>query len=120
MVQEYPIPGSETNWGIGDLVQEEVYSNLRKINEEAAKEKATSGDSQQIGDFWSTGMDSAKADRLGIQPIEKELKMIDDIKDVNGVIKTMIALEPIGTGIFYSGFYVAQDEKNSEIMALHI
>ncbi len=115
-----PIPASETNWGIGDIVQEEIYTNLKKINEDAAKEKAASGDSQQIGDFWSTGMDSAKADRLGVQPIAKELAMIDGIGNVKDVIATMNQLEPLGINIFYSGFYVGQDEKKSDVMALHL
>ena len=115
-----PIPASETSWGIGNLVEEEVYSNLKKINEDAVKSKATSGDSQQIGDFWSTGMDSAKADKLGVDPLQKQLQMIDGIKDIDGVVKTMTALEPLGLDIFYSGFYVGQDEKNSEMMTVHM
>jgi putative endopeptidase len=115
-----PIPASETSWGIGNVVEEEVYANLRKINEDAASQKATSGDSQQIGDFWSTGMDSAKADKLGVTPLQEELEQIDQIKNVNDVVKTMTALEPLGLDIFYSGIIVGQDEKNSEIMTLHI
>jgi putative endopeptidase len=115
-----PIPSTESNWGIGDKVQEEIYTNLRKINEDAAKEKATSGDSQQIGDFWSTGMDSAKADKLGLQPIEKELKMISDVKDVKDAISVMVALEPLQVGLFYGGYTVGQDPKNSEVMAVQM
>ncbi|HET6990047.1 MAG TPA: M13 family metallopeptidase N-terminal domain-containing protein, partial [Bacteroidia bacterium] len=60
-----PIPSTNASWGIGNKVQEEIYTSLRKINEDAAKTKATSGDLQQIGDFWATGMDSVKADKLG-------------------------------------------------------
>ncbi len=114
-----PIPGSESNWGIGDLVQEEVYSKLRKISEDAAKANAAAGtDTKKIGDFWSTGMDSAKADKIGITPLAAELDRIGKVKDVKGVVETMTALDPLQTGIFYAGFYITQDAKNSEVMTL--
>src|SRR5690348_10474688 len=35
-----PIPASESNWGIGNVVREELYTNLRKINEDAAASSA--------------------------------------------------------------------------------
>ena len=33
----HPIPASEAGWGMGDLVREEHYDQLRKVSEEAAK-----------------------------------------------------------------------------------
>lgn len=114
-----PIPASETNWGIGKMVNDEIYNKLKTINEDAANANAADGtDTKKIGDFWSTGMDSAKADKLGTQPLQKEIEMINAAKDVNGIVQTMIALEPLQCGFFYSGFYVTQDPKNSEVMGV--
>ncbi|MDQ3110846.1 MAG: M13 family metallopeptidase, partial [Bacteroidota bacterium] len=114
-----PIPGSETNWGIGKIVREEIYNNLKKINQEAASANAAEGtDTKKIGDFWSTGMDSVKADKLGTQPLQKQLDMISAVKDVKGIVQTMVALEPLQVGFFYAGFYVTQDAKNSEVMGV--
>lgn len=114
-----PIPGSETNWGIGKIVREEIYNNLKKINQEAAASNAAEGtDTKKIGDFWSTGMDSVKADKLGTQPLQKQLDMISAVKDVKGIVQTMVALEPLQVGFFYAGFYVTQDAKNSEVMGV--
>jgi putative endopeptidase len=116
-----PIPGSETNWGIGKMVNEEIYANLKKINEEAAKENAAKGtDSQKIGDFWATGMDSAKADKLGLSPLSKELKMISDCKDVKDIVQAMIVMQPLQCEFFYGGMYIGQDAKNSSVMAMQI
>ena len=116
-----PIPASETNWGIGDLVQEEIYKNLRKINEAADSANAAEGtDTRKIGDFWGTGMDSAKADQLGLNPIANELRMISVVQDVKGVVQTMIAFEPLQVELFYGGFSVSQDAKNSEVMAVNL
>lgn len=114
-----PIPASETNWGIGDLVQEEVYTKLRAISEDAVKANGAAGsDTRKIGDFWSTGMDSAKADKLGISPLDAEMKKIDAITNSDDVVKTMIELDPLQTGMFYAGFYITQDPKFSDRMCL--
>lgn len=114
-----PIPASETNWGIGDLVQEEVYTKLRKISEDAAKENAAAGtDSRKIGDFWSTGMDSAKADKLGATPLAAELAKIEAIKTSADVVNVMTGFDELQTGMFYAGFYITQDQKSSDKMCL--
>src|SRR5690242_3433122 len=50
-----PIPASESAWGIGKVVQEELYGKLRKINEQAAAVANPAGSEQQkIADFWTT------------------------------------------------------------------
>src|SRR5260221_8126996 len=73
-----PIPNTESAWGIGNVVREQLYLNLRSINEQAAAVSATSGsDQQKIGDFWATAMDTAKAERLGIHPPHGELAPLD-------------------------------------------
>src|SRR5256885_2279701 len=52
-----PIPASESAWGIGNLVRDELYVQLRTIDEAAAQKKAPPGsDEQKIGDFWTTAM----------------------------------------------------------------
>ncbi len=115
-----PIPASEAGWGIGNLVKEELYAKLRKINEEAAKSHASAGsDQQKIGDFWLAAMDEARADALGLAPLQKELALIDSIKTVDNVIDVSFALRPIGVDAF-CGVGVSQDEKQSDVMSVHI
>src|SRR5664279_4449155 len=58
-IKKTPIPESESGWGIGNLVNEEIYDRKKKINENAVKENAAEGTvSQKIADFWISGMDS--------------------------------------------------------------
>ena len=38
-MKKNPIPGDETAWGIGELVQKELYVKLQKINEDAEKKR---------------------------------------------------------------------------------
>src|ERR1700761_402854 len=58
-IKRTPIPDEESGWGLGNLVQEEIYNRLKKVNEDALQASATAGTiTQKIGDFWYSGMDS--------------------------------------------------------------
>ncbi len=115
-----PIPASESGWGIGNLVNEELYVKLRTIDEQAAKAHAPTGsDQQQLGDFWTTAMDEARADAVGLTPLNSQLALIDSIKTVDDVIGVSFALRPIGVDSFCR-VSVNQDEKQSDLMSVHV
>ena len=120
-IKNNPIPASESNMGIGKKVQDEIYARLRKTSIEAAgAQNATYGSNEQkIGDFWAVGIDSVKADRLGVAPIKPELDRIAalaTVAEVPGVIAHEIA---IGVNALI-GPRVSQDDKNSDKMALYL
>jgi len=119
-LKAHPIPASESGWGIGNVVREELYVNLRTINEDAAKANAAAGtDQQKIGDFWTTAMDEAKAEQLGATPLKAELDRIDAIKTATDAMDVAFALRPLGVEAFFDVF-VAQDEKKSDEMSVHL
>ncbi|WP_400192563.1 M13 family metallopeptidase [Hymenobacter sp. B81] len=117
-LKKHPIPASESSWSIGKEVQNEVYARLRAINEEAAKANAAQGSNQQkIGDFWATGMDSARINQQGITPLKAELDRIGAMRTAQDVQDAVARLKPLGVNALL-GLYVGQDAKNSEKMAL--
>ncbi|RDJ00234.1 M13 family peptidase [Dyella solisilvae] len=120
-LKSHPIPAEESAWGIGQVVQDDLYAKLRKISEAAAAQPhaAVGSDEQKVGDFWSTGMDEALANRLGVNPLKDELARIDATKDLNSVLDEAFALQPLGVDAFFD-FAVAQDEKASDVMAVHL
>src|SRR6476620_12049350 len=80
-IKATPIPESERGWGIGNLVQEEIYNRILKINKDAAAAKSAPGSvSQKIGDFWFAGMDTASIDKAGIAPLKKYFDEIDQLR----------------------------------------
>lgn len=116
----HPIPASESSWGIGNAVDEQLYTSLRSINEEAAKAGQPAGsDQQKISDFWTTAMDTARADRLGVYPLDAELARIDAVQDAGDVLDTVFAWRPLGVDVLF-GVGIGQDEKDSEVMAVHV
>ncbi len=115
-----PIPASESNWGIGKVVQDEIYERLKLINETAAQSKSTVGTSaRKIGDFWSTAMDTNLATRLGLLPLQVELARIEAIATVEDAVEVSFALRPLGVNAFLSAG-VGQDQKQSDVMSVQL
>jgi putative endopeptidase len=116
-IKNNPIPDAESSWGIGNLVQEDIYKRLITINETAIKEKAAAGSiSQKIADFWSTAMDTIAINKNGLSPIQKDLEKIKAASSVAELIKLSAEFNNKGSGTFF-GSYVGQDDMNSEKMA---
>ena len=116
-IKKTPIPESESGWGIGNLVQDEIYSRLKKINEDASGAKNDDGSiNQKIGDFWQTAMDTVALDKAGITPLQADLDKIKAIQNTTDLLNESAELNKKGVNILFSD-YVAQDDKNSEMMA---
>ncbi|MGN7822412.1 M13 family metallopeptidase [Chitinophaga sp. 22536] len=114
-IKRNPIPAEYSSWGIGNLVQEELYKRLRLINEQAV-EKPGDDISRKIAAFWKSGMDSVAINAAGIKPIEADLKAIDAVSNTQELV-ALAAQQNIFTNAMCSP-YIAQDAKNSEAMAL--
>lgn len=118
-IKNNPIPGDQTNWGIGQLVQEELYNRLKKINEEAVQKAAKNGADQQIGDFWYSGMDTVAIEKQGITSLNDELARINNIATAGDAMSVAAHLHSIGVNALF-GDFVSQDSKNSEVMTYYL
>jgi putative endopeptidase len=119
--KENPIPASEQNNGIWQLVQDTINAQIRTMCESSASlNNAEKGSNKQkIGDFFATGMDSVTLNKRGIIDLKNDLDMIDGIKDVKGIVKVASYIHTIaGSPLF--GFGVAQDDKISSKHAVFI
>ena len=119
-LKKNPIPATESSWGIGNLVRDDLYVQLKTINENSAKGNAGAGtDEQKIGDFWTTAMDENKANQLRLSPLKAELDRIDAVNTTQDAINEAFALQRLGIDAFF-GFYVGQDERQSDVMSVHL
>lgn len=119
-MKQNPIPESERRWGIANLVRDDNYAKLRQLSDEAAADKSAQkgSNAQKIGDFWSTGMDSAAIEAQGIKPLQAHLDKINALQNISDVVNLIADFQVnIGSPLF--GAYIFQDEKNSEKYALH-
>ncbi|RWY46237.1 M13 family metallopeptidase [Mucilaginibacter gilvus] len=119
-LKENPIPAAYSAWGIGNVVQDDLREKLKKINEDALKANAEKGsNTQKIGDFYFSGMDTVNIEKQGIAPLKEELERIDRISDVKSLVAEFAHLGTIGVPNPI-GTYVGQDDKNSSKMMLQL
>ncbi|MEO6168571.1 MAG: M13 family metallopeptidase [Chitinophagales bacterium] len=88
-------------------------ANIKGILEEVAASNAPKGTvEQKVGDFYTSGMDTAAIEQLGYQPVQPFLKQIDSIENTKDLLKFVA-----GQWMMYNplliGQYVAPDDKNS-------
>lgn len=116
-IKQTPIPETESGWGIGNMVQDEIYNRLKKINEDAAVVKNEEGSiAQKIGNFWQTAMDSVALDKVGIRALQPDFAKINAIQTTADLLTVGADFKTKGINCFFND-YVAQDDKNSEMMA---
>ncbi len=119
-IKSHPIPGSESSWSIGKMVQNDIYNKMKIVSENAAKSNAAKGTNEQkIGDFWSIGMDSTAIETSGLAPIQPEIDKIAAIKDINSLLDVVAEMHTNQIGTMFR-VSVYQDEKNSAMNTLHV
>ncbi|PIW69101.1 MAG: peptidase M13 [Ignavibacteriales bacterium CG12_big_fil_rev_8_21_14_0_65_30_8] len=113
-VKNNPIPDEYSYWGSFTILAEENYKVLKEILEKSANDKSAQKGSnvQKIGDFYATGMDSVMIEKLGIKPIEDDLKNIASINSIDNLISTIAWGHKLnGSPVF--NIYADIDAKNS-------
>ncbi|KPN21332.1 peptidase [Xanthomonas sp. Mitacek01] len=75
------IPGDRTSWGAFEMLDERSTAIQRQLAEQSAADSAATGVEKIVGDFWSTGMDAAKINAQGIEPLKTRLAAIDALAD---------------------------------------
>jgi len=112
-LKKNPIPAAYSSWGIGNVVEEELRDRLKKINIEALSANAEKGsNTQKIGDFYFSGLDTTNIEKEGLDPLKTELSKIEGLKDVNDLVDEFAHLQTIGVETPIEAG-VGQDAKNS-------
>ena len=103
-----PIPADKSNYGmftaLGDLSQQRTRDIL-----DAAKGNKKS----IIGRAYSSYLDSARVEKLGLKPIQPWLNQIKAV-DKAGLAKLLATADRSGIPHFFGG-YVNQDDKNPDV-----
>ncbi|MDQ6844487.1 MAG: M13 family metallopeptidase, partial [Bacteroidota bacterium] len=107
-----PVPASRTRWGSFDELREENSKRLSTLLEDAAKNTSRDRNTQIIGDFYASGMDSITIEKKGFDPIKPALSEIKEITSVADLLHEMAVLRSNGFGSAAFGAHVGADSKN--------
>ena len=113
------IPADRSNYGSFTKLADDVETNLRAIAEEAAASSAAAGTEQRIiGDFYSSFMDEARAEQLGLTPLEGELARIDTIKSRAALVEYLSHLQVLGINNPV-GMTIQPDAKRPDVYTVY-
>src|SRR5690606_35845594 len=109
-----PVPGDRTSWGAFEMLDERSTAIQRQLAEHAAGIDNATGVEKLVGDFWATGMDEAKINAQGIEPLKDELAAIDALSDSAGIVQWLQQTAARGQG-FLIGVGAMPDFQDSSI-----
>jgi putative endopeptidase len=119
-LKDNPVPESESRWGSFNIVHDANEIKLKAIVDQAAGTKAEKGSPlQQVGDFYTSALDSTTTNELGITPIQPLLDQISAVTNIQELVETMAETRKSGSGSIFSG-YVGIDVKNSSQYIMHL
>ena len=117
-IERNPVPSDKTKYNEFKIVEDRTEEQVRKLVEQASNNTSATDSSLdwKIGRLYQSGMDTDSINRQGIEPLQGELKLIDNITtyaDVQRVSDQMLSYYIIDP--FFS-FYASPDSKNSKVM----
>ncbi|WP_047447605.1 M13 family metallopeptidase [Alistipes sp. ZOR0009] len=115
------IPDDKTSYGVFDILREKSIKDVQEILKEAS---ATTGApkgsaAQKIGDFYASGMDSTRIEKLGAAPLLKYINQINQIQTMGDVQQAITQMHLYGIPALF-GAGIEQDFMNSRIYKMYL
>ena len=108
----YEIEADKSSQGSFNQLADAAELAVREILEESAANPQP-GASQKVGDLFSSFLDEARANELGLAPIAADLKLIESATSMDDITKLLGEYERSGfSGLF--GGYIDNDPGNPE------
>ncbi len=118
---EAKIPADRAMDGAFYKLRDNSEADLRAIIETtvATGDKTAGSEPQKVADLYSSFLDEAKVEELGLKPIAEELALIDSVKDKAGMIQALAKLGRTGTDALI-GLSVDTDAKQSDQYIIYL
>src|SRR5579863_1206727 len=116
-LKEVPIPPDRASYGVDSIMSEHSLLQQRDLIE--AAQISTDPEARKVSDLYSSYMNEARVERLGIKPLQPELQLTAGIKQARDIGPLMGHLDRIGIASPLSSS-VRPDSKHSERYAFWI
>ncbi len=115
-----PIPDENARYGTFDKLRENNQKQVQSLIEELGAEEHKQGtNAQKVGDLYKMGIDEAKLNADGYEPIKHILADIDAATSKKDIVKLVAHVNKFAASPFF-GFYVGADNKNSSMNIAHL
>lgn len=119
-MNENPLPDDESRFGTFDQLAKETNEKVKDLILELSEQDNAPGSiAQKIGTFYSVGMDTARIEAMGYNPIKADLEKIQQISSLDDVQNQIIYFHENGIRTLF-GFGGGIDSKNSEMIIAQI
>ncbi|MGH8027758.1 MAG: peptidase, partial [Pseudoxanthomonas sp.] len=108
------IPADRSSWGAAEILAERALAVQHQLAEQAAADEGATGVKKIVGDLWATGMDEAKINAQGIEPLKQHLAAIDALSDKDSIAEYLRSSAAKGEFPLFS-FGPGPDFKESSI-----
>ncbi len=115
------IPSDQGRWGSFNELREVNNEVVLKVLENSAKsgKYAAGTDQYKASLFYSIGMDSTLADKVGAKPMEPFLEKVAAIQSKADLQNFLVEQQLYGGGAFFN-FFIFTDLKNSQVMTTYL
>jgi putative endopeptidase len=119
-IKNNPLPAEFSRYGSFDALAEENNEKVKLLVEEVAGKSSPKGSiNQKVGDFYKTGMDTAKIDKEGMTPLIKYLTELHQISEKLDLKRLLSVWQSKNIQLLFS-LYGIPDKKNSEMIIASI
>lgn len=107
-----PIPADKSAYGTFTMLFDQSLDRLKTIMDESAAAKGAPGsETQKVGDFYKSYLDTDRLETLGLVPVEGALKEVDGITSKAALARWFARSQRLGVGTPVA-FSVNQDQKD--------
>lgn len=115
-----PVPADKARWASFDELGERNWQLVRTILEDAAGSDAPPRSPRRlVGDFYAAAIDSQRADRLGLTPIQRDLDRLDTLEGPPDAARLLADWHQRGIAAVFSA-RVGPDAKKSDTYTLYL
>lgn len=118
--KNHPLKPEYSRYGSFDVLRENNEIRLNELFQGLSSVKAEKGSVQQkISDLYAMGLDSARLNAEGVNPVKPYLDALESVKDVESYVRAMADIELHGDGGCW-GVYAESDMTDNSNTVLYI
>lgn len=115
-----PLPDDESIFGSFNLLAKETSEKVNNLIVELAEKQPEKHSVEwKISTFYNLGMDTAKIEEAGIEPIKNYFKKIEKINSLEDVVKTIAKFHKMGISSTFT-LYGSADREDSDMQIAYL